>query len=115
LLLGVLVLQLLVDGLAAPIVEELYFRGFLLPRVAYLGSWAPLVNVALFTVQHWWQPYNWLQIFLIMLPLVYLVWWQRSIWIAVAMHCAGNSIGALIALANFAGPLVSQSSTEVLT
>ena len=69
-LLIALVVQLLVDGLAAPVAEELYFRGFLLPRLAYLGAWAPLVNTALFTVHHWWQPYNWVQIFLIMLPLV---------------------------------------------
>jgi membrane protease YdiL (CAAX protease family) len=103
LLLAALVLQLLVDGLAAPVVEELYFRGFLLPRLAYLGAWAPLVNTALFTVQHWWQPWNWAQIFLIMLPLVYLVWWRRSVWISVVMHCAGNSIGALLALAEFWG------------
>jgi membrane protease YdiL (CAAX protease family) len=99
LLLVALVLQLLVDGLAAPVAEELYFRGFLLPRLGYLGVWAPLVNTALFTVHHWWQPYNWAQIFLVMLPLVYLVWWRRSVWLSVAMHCAGNSIGALIALA----------------
>jgi membrane protease YdiL (CAAX protease family) len=99
LLLVALLLQLLVDGVAGPVVEELYFRGFLLPRLGYLGAWAPAVNVALFTAQHWWQPYNWAQIFLIMLPLVYLVWWRRSVWISVAMHCAGNSIGALLALA----------------
>jgi membrane protease YdiL (CAAX protease family) len=99
LLLVALVLQLLVDGLAAPVAEELYFRGFLLPRLAHLGAWAPLVNTALFTVHHWWQPYNWAQILLIMLPVVYLVWWRRSVWLSVAMHCAGNSIGALIALA----------------
>ena len=54
-------------------------------------------------MQHWWQPYNWAQIFLIMLPLVYLVWWRRSVWLSVAMHCAGNSIGAALALVEFSG------------
>ena len=103
LLLAALVLQLLVDGLAAPVAEELYFRGFLLPRLGHLGAWAPAFNAALFTVQHWWQPYNWAQIFLIMLPLVYLVWWRRGVWISVVMHCAGNSIGALLALWEFWG------------
>lgn len=101
LLLTALVLQLLIDGIVAPITEELYFRGFLLPRLGYLGAWAPLVNTALFTVHHWWQPFNWAQIFLIMLPLVYLVWWRRSVWLSVAMHCAGNSIGATLALVTF--------------
>jgi membrane protease YdiL (CAAX protease family) len=101
LLLAALVLQLLIDGLAAPVVEELYFRGFLLPRLGHLRAWAPLLNTVLFAVQHWWQPWNWTQIFLIMLPLVYLVWWRRSVWISVVMHCAGNSIGAGLALAEF--------------
>jgi uncharacterized protein len=91
-LLAALVAQPLIDGIAAPVVEELYFRGFLLPRLAYLGAWAPLLNTFLFTVHHWWQPYNWAQIFLIMLPLVYLVWWRRSVWLSVVAHCAGNSI-----------------------
>jgi hypothetical protein len=103
LLLAALVLQLLVDGFAAPVAEELYFRGFLLPRLGYLGAWAPAFNAALFTVQHWWQPYNWAQIFLIMLPLVYLVWWRRSVWISVVMHCIANSIGAALALAEALG------------
>jgi membrane protease YdiL (CAAX protease family) len=99
LLLVGLALQLLVDGLAAAAVEELYFRGFLLPRLGRLGAWAPLTNTALFAVQHWWQPYNWAQIFLVLLPLVYLVWWRRSVWLSVVMHCAGNSLGAVLALA----------------
>jgi membrane protease YdiL (CAAX protease family) len=102
LLLAGLVLRLLIDGLVAAGVEELYFRGFLLPRLARLGAWAPLVNAGLFTVGHLWQPYNWAQIFLIMLPLVYLVWWRRGVWLSVLVHCAGNSIGALLALAEFA-------------
>ncbi|MFD1537220.1 CPBP family glutamic-type intramembrane protease [Nonomuraea guangzhouensis] len=33
-------------GLAFPIIEELYFRGFLLPRLSRLGRWAPVVNAA---------------------------------------------------------------------
>lgn len=102
LLLAALVLQLLVDGVVAPVAEEAYFRGFLLPRLSGLGAWAPLVSTALFTIHHWWQPYNWPQIFLIMLPLVYLAWWRQSWRLSAAMHAAGNTIGALIALAEFA-------------
>jgi hypothetical protein len=53
--------------------------------------------------RHRWQPYNWAQIFLIVLPLVYLVWRRRGICLSVVLHCAGNSIGALLALAAFSG------------
>lgn len=31
-----------------PVVEELYFRGYLLPRISSMGRWAPLVNTVLF-------------------------------------------------------------------
>jgi hypothetical protein len=37
----------LLNGVIGPVVEELYFRGFLLPRMEGLGRWAPLVNVTL--------------------------------------------------------------------
>ena len=38
-----------------------------------------------------------------MLPVVYLAWWQRSLWLSAAAHCAGNTIGAALALAAFLG------------
>lgn len=37
-----LLCQFVVDGLAVPIVEELYYRGHLMPRVDYLGWAAPV-------------------------------------------------------------------------
>ena len=40
---------MMLNGFAGPIVEELYFRGFLLPRMDRFGRWAPLINVTLFS------------------------------------------------------------------
>jgi uncharacterized protein len=40
--------KLTFDGLAFPILEEVYFRGFLLPRMSYLGALAPAVSALLF-------------------------------------------------------------------
>jgi uncharacterized protein len=37
---------LVLNVFAGPIVEELYFRGYLLPRMGQFGRWAPLVNVS---------------------------------------------------------------------
>lgn len=48
--------MLLVNVLFGPTVEELYFRGYLLPRLARFGLWAPLINVSLFSVYHFWTP-----------------------------------------------------------
>ncbi|MEP6703949.1 MAG: CPBP family intramembrane glutamic endopeptidase [Acidobacteriota bacterium] len=97
-LLVMLLVQLVVDGLAVPIVEELYFRGHLMPRVNYLGWSAPLFSTFLFAVQHFWQPYNYFLIFLIVLPQAYIVWWNRNIYIGMLVHCTANSIGAILSL-----------------
>ena len=99
----VLVTGLVVDGIINPVVEELYFRGYLLPRISRLGWLSPLVGASLFTLAHFWQPYNYPIIFLIQLPLVYIVYWKRNIFIAILTHCAGNMIGALLSLISFLG------------
>lgn len=99
-LLGLL-LQVVIDGVAAPVTEEVYFRGFLLPRMWRLGGLAPAANALLFTIQHFWQPYNWVLILLLSLPLAYVVWWKRNIYIAMLVHGSANTIGAILALVAF--------------
>jgi membrane protease YdiL (CAAX protease family) len=93
------------NGLAAPVVEELYFRGYLLPRLARFGAWAPLVNAVLFTIYHFWQPYAYLSILALMLPFIYLVWWKRNVYLGIAIHCAINIVGNLLLF----GALLSQA------
>ena len=101
LVLFALVAKLLFDGLVFPILEEAYFRGFLLPRLTYLGVLAPAVNALLFAMWHFWQPYNWPLIFLLVLVQAYIVWWKRNIYISMLLHCSGNTIGAALALVAF--------------
>jgi membrane protease YdiL (CAAX protease family) len=90
-----------IDGVVTPVTEEVYFRGYLLPRMGYLGGWAPAVNALLFAVQHFWQPYNWVLIFLLSLCLTYVVWWKPNIYIAMLLHGSANTIGAVLALVGF--------------
>lgn len=97
-----LIVALFVDGLINPIVEELYFRGYLLPRIAWLGWLAPVVNAFLFAAQHYWQPFNFPLIFLIQLAVVSIVYWKRNIYIGMLTHCAANTIGAVMSLVAFA-------------
>jgi uncharacterized protein len=89
---------LLIDGIIAPLVEELYYRGYLLPRLSRLGWFAPLINSLLFTLGHFWQPYNYLFIFLLVLPEVCLVYWKRNIKISILLHCTGNTFAAVLSL-----------------
>ena len=101
LVLFTLLAKVLFDGLLFPILEEAYFRGFLLPRMTYLGVLAPAVNALLFAMWHFWQPYNWPLIFLIVLVNAYVVWWKRNIYIAMLLHCSANTTGAVLALLAF--------------
>ena len=91
-------LMLLIDGLIAPCVEELYYRGYLLPRLARLGWLAPVLNSLLFTLGHFWQPYTYPLIFLLVLPEVCLVYWKRNIKISIILHCTGNTFVAVLSL-----------------
>ncbi|MFC2030912.1 lysostaphin resistance A-like protein [Chloroflexota bacterium] len=93
------ILNVVLNGLAGPIVEELYFRGYLLPRMARLGRWAPLVNSLLFSFYHSFTPWQNVGRLLAFVPLYYAVWWKRNIYLGMIVHCAGNLVGALMMLA----------------
>jgi uncharacterized protein len=86
---------LFVNVLAGPIVEELYFRGYLLPRLARLGVWAPLVNVTLFALYHLWKPWDFVTLVVILTPMVYAVWYTRDIRVGIAVHVTLNGLGYL--------------------
>jgi membrane protease YdiL (CAAX protease family) len=91
-----LVLNLLLNGLFAPVVEEYYFRGYLLPRMAAWGKWAFVLNTILFSLYHFWQPYIYLTLIIALLPMIYLVWKTRDLRLAILTHCLLNIVGALL-------------------
>lgn len=84
------------NGIAAPIIEELYFRGYLMPRLSRFGRLTPFVETALFTLYHFWQPYYWITQFVSFLPVVYAVWWKKNIKLGIIVHLALNLIGGLL-------------------
>ncbi len=96
-------LYLLLNGVVAPIIEEWYFRGYLMPRLSRFGRWTPLIEVALFTVYHIWQPYYWITQFFSMLPIVAAVAWKRNIKLGIAAHMALNIIGGLLLMVRLLG------------
>lgn len=78
-----------------PAVEELYFRGHLLPRMTSMGRWAPLVNTILFSLYHFWTPWAFLSRVGGVAPFAYAVWWKRNIFIGMTVHILLNAIGTL--------------------
>jgi hypothetical protein len=91
-----LVAFFMLNAIVGPIVEELYFRGFLLPRMQWLGRWAPLVNVSLFSLYHFWSPWQFVARILGIGPLVYAVQWKRNVFLGIAVHCVLNAISVII-------------------
>lgn len=89
-------IYLLINGIAAPIIEEMYFRGYLMPRLSRFGRWTPVVETALFTLYHFWQPYYWISQFTFMLPIVFAVSWKRNVRLGIIVHMALNLLGGLI-------------------
>ena len=92
------VFGLIFIGLIGPLTEELYFRGYLLPRLSGFGKWAPLLNVVLFSAYHFWQPHACVITVISMLPFVYFVWWKKNIYLGIGVHCFCNTFGWLTEL-----------------
>lgn len=92
-------LFLILIVIALPIVEELYFRGYLLPRIpSKLKAWTVLINSGLFALYHTYSPGLIIVRTLGVLPLVYMVKRKENIYIGMIAHCLGNSIDFVVGL-----------------
>ena len=97
-------LGLFLSGLVTSIVEELYFRAFLMPRIPVSGRWAPAVNAALHSICHFYTPWNYLMFFLAFLPLAYYVRFRGNILPTIITHVLFNSVGVILVLAGLRLP-----------
>jgi uncharacterized protein len=86
--------MVLVVGILAPTVEELYFRGYLMPRLGRFGVWAPVGGVALFTLYHFESPWEGPVRFAVVLPMAWAVWKLRSVRLGIVVHVALNTLSA---------------------
>ena len=91
----VLVANIALTGILVPITEELYFRGYLLPRMpSRFGRLKPVAHSLLFSIYHfdtpWMIPVRTLGI----LPLIYTTIHTQSVRPGMVVHC-------LVNLANF--------------
>ncbi|HWA35434.1 MAG TPA: CPBP family intramembrane glutamic endopeptidase [Cyclobacteriaceae bacterium] len=90
--------RVVVDGLLLPVVEELYFRGYLLPRMPETSFSQPLLASVLFTIYHFWQPWNYVSLFAASLVLVFSVWKFKNLYLSIAIHVLANLVGSLLFL-----------------
>lgn len=84
--------------LIAPTVEELYFRGYLLPRMPRSKGWAPILHSALFALYHTWTPWMAITRTIGMLPLIYIVQRKRNIYLGIIIHWLANVVDIIVGI-----------------
>lgn len=98
------ILNLLLAGVLAPIMEETLFRGIIFGSLqAYLGKWtAAAVSAAIFSGLHF-QAYGFFPRFVLGMVLAYLYTKHKSLYPSMAMHALNNIVA--LTLATWAGGL----------
>ncbi len=98
-ILWIVALSSLVLNIIIPTIEELYFRGYLLPRMSRWGWMAPLTSVLLFSLYHFWLPWQNPSRIIALLPVVLMVFQCRNVRLSILVHVLLNSLGSLALLA----------------
>lgn len=80
----------LLNVIIGPIVEELFFRGYLTSKVSRFGTFAPLIITVLFSLYHLWLPFNNLFRIFVFYPAAFVAWKKKNIYISIVFHCLCN-------------------------
>lgn len=94
LVLVVMTITLLLNILA----EEIYFRGWLLPKMQILGKWSWVVNGFLFAVYHTFQLWLFPVIFVVSLATTLTVYLSKSILPAFVTHIVANFLLGIVGI-----------------
>ena len=89
------IINFLVITVMAPITEEIYFRGYLLPRLSRFGLWAIPINSILFALFHVWSPWMAVARAVGLIPLIFVAQTKRNIYIGMIAHMLVNSLDVL--------------------
>jgi hypothetical protein len=85
---------LVANAFILPIIEELYFRGYLMPRIERYGKLAPLIITILFSLYHFWAPWSNIMRILAIFPYTNSVFKNRNVYIGILVHCAINIVSS---------------------
>ena len=88
----------------AAVVEELYFRGTLMPRMERLGMWAPVLSVVFWACTHVGQPGDIPGLILAWLPMAFFTMRKKNVYMITLIHGVSNVFTAIaIAVQAFSG------------
>lgn len=88
-------MYLFLNVLIGPIVEELFFRGYLTSKISRFGNYTPFIITVLFSLYHFWLPFNNLFRIIVFYPAAYFAWKKKNIYIAVVFHCLSNLVSSI--------------------
>lgn len=93
-----LILNIILAGVFAPLVEETLFRGIIFGSLqSYFGKWtAAVISAAIFSGLHF-QTYGFLPRFFLGIALVYLYDKYKSLYPSVTLHALNNIVATLMA------------------
>ncbi len=89
------ILFLIANSLVLPITEELYFSGYMLPRLERFKGFAPVIVTVVFSLYHFWSPWENIRRIIGIFPYVYMVWKKKNIYIGIAVHCLCNLVSSI--------------------
>jgi len=100
-LLALWTVSLVIFTLIGGVTQELFSRGFLLPRMAHMGPVAPVLNALFFAMLHLGAPWGWPIFFVTSLIWAAAVWRTRSVKIGLFGH-----VGMLFVQSMMLGALI---------
>lgn len=89
--------------LIGPITEELFFRGYLTSHYKKQNLFTPIFIVILFSLYHFWLPFNNVFRILAFAPAAYMAYKEKNLYISIFFHCFCNLfsvIGFVVAILN---------------
>lgn len=81
--------------LIAPITEELFFRGYLTSHYEKQKPFTPIVIAILFSLYHFWLPFNNIFRILTFAPVAYVAYKKKNLYISICFHCLCNLFSTL--------------------
>ena len=73
-----------------PVTEELFFRGYLTSHYKKQSAFTPILIVILFSLYHFWLPFNNVFRILAFGPAVFVAYKKKNIYISMCFHCLCN-------------------------
>lgn len=94
-LLATCILYFICNVIIGPIIEELFFRGYLTSKMSRFGNFAPLIITVLFSLYHFWLPFNNLFRICAFFPASWVAWKKKNIYIVIVFHCLCNLLSTV--------------------